>query len=111
MIFEVAADHAGHVNALLAFSPGEYLGDPDEVAKAAARVQVPIYVTSSSSADEVGAARTILSASPARTKIQYEPKYGVHGSSTLIETRNPKGAAENWVHVLSFLGALSVPPS
>jgi alpha-beta hydrolase superfamily lysophospholipase len=111
LIFEVAADHAGQVNALLAFSPGEYLETPDEVAKAAAQVQIPIYVTSSSSADEVSAARMILSASPSRTKIQYEPKYGVHGSSTLMETRNPKGAAKNWVHVLSFLDALSLPPS
>lgn len=111
LIFEVAADHEGQVSALVAFSPGEYLGPPSEVARAAAQVHVPIYVTSSSSADEVSAARTILSASPARMKTQFVPKYGVHGSSTLIETRNPKGAAENWVHVLSFLDALPLPPS
>lgn len=111
LIFEVAADHEAQVSALLAFSPGEYLGTSSEVARAAAQVHVPIYVTSSSSADEVGAARTILSASSARIKTQFVPKYGVHGSSTLIETRNPKGAAENWAHVLLFLDALPLPPS
>lgn len=111
LIFEVAADHEKQISALLAFSPGEYLETDNEVARAAAQVHVPIYVTSSSSADEIEAARTILSASSASIKTQFEPKHGVHGSSTLIEARNPKGAAENWRHLLAFLAALPLPPS
>ena len=73
------------------------------VARAAAQVHAPIYVTSSSDADEVSAAKAILAASPARSKTQYVPQFGVHGASTLIEAQDPEGAAENWKHVLSFL--------
>ena len=31
-------------------------------------------------------------------------------AETLIEARDPKGAAENWDHVLAFLAALPKPP-
>jgi dienelactone hydrolase len=110
LIFEVAAEHADQVSAILAFSPGEYLETEGEVTHAAARVRVPIYLTSSSDANEIQAGHAILSASPARIKTQFVPKFGVHGSSTLIEARNPKGAAENWDHVLAFLAALPEPP-
>jgi hypothetical protein len=96
---------------LIAFSPGEYLKTDNEVARAAAQIHVPIYVTSSSSIGEIEAARAILAASSASNRTQFEPKYGVHGSSTLIEARNPKGAAENWRHVLAFLAALPLSRS
>ena len=109
-MFEVAAEHMNQVSAILAFSPGEYLDTSGAVVRAAARVEVPIYVTSSSDADEIRAGRAILSAAPTRVKTQFVPRFGVHGSSTLIEARNPKGAAENWNHVLTFLSALSKPP-
>lgn len=109
LVFQVAAEYPDQIAAVLAFSPGEYLETANEVSRAAAKVHVPIYVTSASSADEVEAARAILSASPAPIRTQFEPRDGVHGSSTLIETRNPKGAAENWRHVLAFLTALPLP--
>jgi dienelactone hydrolase len=110
LVFEVAAEHADQVSAVIAFSPGEYLGKSGAVARASAQVHAPMYVTSSPDADEVTAARRILSASPAAAKTQFVPKLGVHGSSTLIEARDPKGAAENWDHVLAFLAALPKPP-
>jgi dienelactone hydrolase len=105
LVFEVAAEHASQVGAVIAFSPGEYLGKSGAVARASAQVGVPIYVTSSSDADEIDAARKILAASPASSKTQFVPKVGLHGSSTLIEARDPKGAAENWDHVLAFLAS------
>jgi dienelactone hydrolase len=110
LVFEVAAEHANQVAAVMAFSPGEYLGKSGAVARASAQVRVPIYVTSAADADEISAARKILAASPASSKTQFVPKFGVHGSSTLIEPRDPKGAAENWNHVLAFLAALPKPP-
>lgn len=110
LVFEVAAEHDDQVNAVIAFSPGEYLRNKGVVARASAQVHAPIYVTSSPDADEVRAARAILAASPARVKTQFVPKAGVHGSSTLIEARDPRGAAENWDHVLAFLAALPKPP-
>jgi len=59
------------------FSPGEYLKDRGSVARAAARVRAPIYVTSSPEAEEVRASRAILAASPARVKTQYVPRFGL----------------------------------
>ena len=110
LIYEVAAEHEHEISAILAFSPGEYLETSGAVARAASRVHVPIYVTSASTTDEIEAGHAILSVSPARTKTQFQPKFGVHGSSTLIEARNPKGAADNWNHVMAFLAALPKSP-
>ncbi len=106
LVFEVAADHPQEVSAIMSFSPGEYFDDMRDVARAAAKVRVPIYVTSAPDPGEVTDARGILAASPSGSKVQYVPQFGVHGSSTLIETQDPKGAAENWKHALGFLNAL-----
>lgn len=111
LVFEVAAEHPGQAAAVLAFSPGEYLGAGHSVAAAAARVRSPIYVTSASDPGEVTAARAILAASPSKSKTQYAPETGVHGASTLLVARNPKGAADNWQHVLAFLRSLPLRAS
>ncbi len=104
LVFAVAAEHPRSVKAVLAFSPGEYFDQPMMVHEAAARVTASVYVTSSSSVDEISAARSILAASPAQTKEQYVPSEGgVHGASTLLDSRNPRGAAANWQAVLTFL--------
>jgi dienelactone hydrolase len=105
LVFEIAAEHPQEVSAVMAFSPGEYFDDTKAVARAAAQVHAPIYVTSSPDADEVNDAK----ASPARSKTQYVPQFGVHGASMLIEAQDPKGATENWKHALAFLNAL--PPA
>ena len=103
LVFRVAARHPGQVAAVLAFSPGEYLDDKRAVATAAARVAAPVFVTAASTAAEIAAARAILSASPARVRVGYVPAHGVHGASTLIEAKNPSGAAANWRAVTAFL--------
>jgi alpha-beta hydrolase superfamily lysophospholipase len=109
LVFEVAAEHPQEVGAVMAFSPGEYFDDTKAVARAAAKVRVPIYVTSAPDPGEVSDAKAILAASPARSKTQYVPQFGVHGASMLIEAQDPKGAAENWKHALAFLNALPTP--
>lgn len=111
LVFEVAADHPQEVSAVMAFSPGEYFDDMKAVAHAAAKIRVPIYVTSAPDADEVNEAKAILAASPARSKTQYVPQIGVHGASTLIDAEDPKGATENWKHALAFLNSLPAPRS
>lgn len=103
LVFEVAAAHPAQEAAVLAFSPGEYLTRPGQVRAAAAKVRAPVYVTSASGRAEVDAARAILAASPSHLKVQQVPTRGVHGSSTLIEARNPAGAEANWASVRSFL--------
>ncbi len=104
LVFLVAADHPQALKGVLAFSPGEYLDHKDMVKQAAARVRVPVYVTSAKDPSEIAAARSILAAARASVKVQYVPEAGgVHGSSTLIETRDPAGAEANWRAALAFL--------
>lgn len=108
LVFRLAAANPGRVAAIMAFSPGEYLGGKTLVRTAATKVHVPVFVTSAKDAGEVAAARAILAASPAKLKRQFVPsKAGVHGSSTLIAARNPAGAAENWAAVLAFLDTVT----
>ena len=102
LVFLEAASHP-EVKAVLAFSPGEYLGAPSLVGDAAAHLRMPIFVTSASAPGEIAAGRAILARAPTDVKRQYVPRHGVHGSSTLISDRDPAGAAENWAAVGAFL--------
>jgi dienelactone hydrolase len=106
LVFLLAAKHPQEIKAVLSFSPGEYLGTKDMVQTAAAKVDLPIYVTSAKDKEEIANATLILNASPSKVKTQFIPKIaGVHGSSTLRQDRNPKGMTENWTAVLAFLNA------
>ncbi len=111
LVFLLAAENPGKVQGLLAFSPGEYLGTPDKVRRAAAQVRVPIFVTSAKDAGEIAAAKAIIDAAPAAIKVRYvPPTAGVHGSSTLIPDRNSRGAEENWHAVEAFLDRVAPRP-
>jgi len=108
LVFLVAADNPGAVKAVLSFSPGEYLGRPDLVKDAAARVQVPVFVTSAKDSGEIAAAKAIFDKVPTRAKVRFVPQTaGIHGSSTLIDRRNPAGAGENWRAVEAFLRSVA----
>lgn len=91
------------VKAVVAFSPGEYFNDKKMVEAAAAKVTVPIFVTSASTMEEEAEAKAIVSASASTDRQQFVPKTGIHGSSTLIAAKNPGGAGDNWQAVLAFL--------
>jgi hypothetical protein len=91
----------------MAFSPGEYLGDSHSVKDAAAKVRAPVFVTCAQDSEEIAAGRAIARAVPGSAAVQFVPKRGgVHGSSTLRQDRNPKGAEENWRAVEQFLAGL-----
>jgi dienelactone hydrolase len=98
-----AADAKDSVKAVIAFSPGEYFNDKKMVEAAAAKVTVPVFVTSANAMEEQAEAKAILSATRATDRQQYVPRTGIHGSSTLKATKNPGGADENWTAVLAFL--------
>lgn len=111
LVFLLAAQHPQDVAGILAFSPGEYLGSSSLVHQAAARVSVPIYVTSARDEEEIRAARSILASSPSRVKTQFVPRIGgVHGSATLRADTDPTGEAENWRAVEEFLRRLDEKP-
>ncbi|MBX9684334.1 MAG: alpha/beta hydrolase [Hyphomicrobium sp.] len=105
LVFLLAAQHPSDVAAVLAFSPGEYLGRAS-VADAAHKIKAPVFVTSASDDGEIQAAKAILAATSANVRDQYIPKSGVHGSSTLREDSNPSGAAAGWAAVTAFLAKL-----
>lgn len=102
LVFLLAAKHP-EIAGVVALSPGEYFGDRTTVRTAASHVNVPIFVSSASDPSEIAEARAIIDAAPAGLKVQFRPKSGVHGSSTLRSDRNPSGAAENWQAVEAFL--------
>jgi dienelactone hydrolase len=104
LVFLLAAKHPGELAAILAFSPGEYLGGPDLVHQAARQLKIPVLVDQARSPDEIAAAKSLLDAVPAAGKIQIIPQSGgVHGAATLRPDRDPAGAEENWHGVLAFL--------
>lgn len=105
LVFVLAAKHPGEITALLAFSPDEYFHDKHLIEDAAARLMIPVFVTSAKDAGEIAAAKAIVAKVPNKSlATQYVPRIsGVHGSSTLREDRNAKGAEENWDAVLKFL--------
>lgn len=106
LLFLVAAERDAGVAGLMAFSPGEYFDGKDIVRRAAAKVTVPVFITSAGDSKEVAAARAILNAVASPRKTQFVPASGgAHGSSTLIAARNPRGAEENWRAALAFLEA------
>ncbi|GLQ51884.1 alpha/beta hydrolase [Dyella flava] len=106
----VAAEHVNEIRALAVFSPGEYFDQsPTMIRTAAAKITVPFFVTSAKNPEEIAAAKAILAASPSTLKVQYVPSTGgVHGSSTLIASRDPSGAEDNWKAILGFLSRLNL---
>ncbi len=110
LVFVLAASHPGAVAAVVAFSPGEYLATPHEVASAAARVSVPVWIDQASGVDEIAASAAILKAVRGGDKTQFIAKgKSVHGASTLRGDRNGPGAGAHWSALLAFLGRVAGP--
>ena len=111
LVFLLAAKHPQQLQGLLAFSPGEYLDQPDSMVKAARSVRIPVFIDQAKDSDEVAASRTVFDALPNADKTLFMAQVsGVHGSATLREDRNPRGAQENWVAVERFLARFSARP-
>jgi dienelactone hydrolase len=104
LIFPLAVGDPQGIKALLAFSPGEYFDDKHMIGTAAAKVTVPAFIASTNAKDEVSKADEIMAALPKSAgNVRFVPDHGVHGSSTLIPSRNPEGDEANWRAVLAFL--------
>jgi pimeloyl-ACP methyl ester carboxylesterase len=106
LVFVLAAKHPGEIAGLLSFSPAEYFqNNKTLVHDAAAKVNIPVFITSAKDAEEEEAARSIYEAvADRKDRVLFVPKAGgVHGSSTLRADRNAEGAEENWAAVLGFL--------
>jgi alpha-beta hydrolase superfamily lysophospholipase len=103
LVFPLAASHPGQARAVLAFSPGDYL-EGGQVISAAAKLDVPVFVTSATTLNEIGYAQPVFDAIGAPDKEYFLPTGGgEHGSQTLIRSENPEGYEEMWGAVLAFL--------
>lgn len=102
LVFRLGVEHGDELTALLAFSPGEYLGRKGMVTEWATQCSsLPIFVTSAAS--EAAEVEAIAKAAKATW---YVPAKGVHGSSILRPDRNPAGDEEVWSEVEGFLGRM-----
>lgn len=109
LVFLLAARHPADVAGLLAFSPGEYLGNPNAVSAAAQALRAPVFIDQASDPEETLQSRGIFKATASNDKTLFVPaRQGVHGSATLRVDRNAAGAEENWAAVLAFLAKFSV---
>jgi dienelactone hydrolase len=100
LVFLLAAEH-DEIDAILSFSPGEYLGErKDEVRRAARKVSKPVLVLTP--ADEEDRARPIVDVIAGEDRQLVIPDEAVHGSSMLVPDRNP-GAEQIWPAVGAFL--------
>jgi len=103
LVFPLAAENKGKVAGVLAFSPSEYLGTGDPVKSAAQRLDLPVFITAASDAEEIAAAKAVVARIAPGRVVFYQPAAGVHGASTLREDRNPKGWRSNFAAVEAWL--------
>ena len=106
LVFVLAAQNAGKIAGLAAFSPGEYFGG-STVKSAAAKLQnVRVFVSSASDSGEVSEARSIVEAVPGNAKSQLAAKRAPHGASSLRLDANGSGQAEVWGAFEQFLASV-----
>ena len=99
LVLKIAAMN-GKVQAVMAFSPGEYFGKLLNVQEAAAGMAVPVFATSSRT--EAKAVEELLKKVPANLKTQFTPtEEGRHGSSCLWEST--PGNRDYWFAIVMFM--------
>ena len=104
LVFLLAARHSGDLAAVVAYSPGEYLGGPHLVRDAARTVRVPVFVGQAGDPAEIAASKAIVAALPGRRVAPFtSAASSVHGASTLRADQNPTGADAQWQALLAFL--------
>lgn len=104
----LAARHPQDVAAVASFSPGEYFDDKDVVKRAAATIKVPFYVTTRP--EEEDKVTDVLREFHGKNLTHYHQATGVHGASTLVQSRDPQGYAANLRSFTAFLRE-ALPPN
>jgi len=101
LVILLAARHPPGLTAIASFSPGEYFDDKNLIKNAAAKVTIPFYITTGP--DEADHVTEVLSKAHGSNIVHYQPHAGVHGASTLVESRDPKGYVANLKSFDDFL--------
>lgn len=91
------------VQAVIAFSPGEYFGKDLDIAAAAKNLSKPVFIACG--ADEKKYTDAIANAIRSTKKIYFAPgKGGAHGSKCLEKTTD--GETEYWIQMINFIQAV-----
>ncbi|MCH7904340.1 MAG: alpha/beta hydrolase [Armatimonadetes bacterium] len=110
LVLRLAAEHPDDVNAVLAFSPGEYFGSGNPVAGWNARVTVPCFFASTATEYEDEVESIFLSRPDTVVRHDYDflaaSRKGVHGSSALRADRNPDSSEYYWEKLEAWLAFL-----
>ena len=93
LVILLAARHPPGLSAIASFSPGEYFDDKNLIKNAAAKVTIPFYITTDP--DEAENVTEVLRKAHGSNIIHDKQTAGVHGASTLVESRDPDGYAAN----------------
>lgn len=101
LIILLAAKHPQGLTAIASFSPGEYFANKNMIKSAAGKVTVPFYITTDP--DEAANVTEVLSKAHGKNVERYQPVSGVHGASTLVAARDPKGGVANLNSFEQFL--------
>ncbi|KAA1245582.1 alpha/beta hydrolase [Aquimarina sp. RZ0] len=100
LVLKYAGDHPDEVQAVLSFSPGEYFKQKGFIAKSAATIKIPVFITSAQ--NEKKNWLGIYDAIPTSTKKSFLPATkGNHGSRALWAKFSDNGAY--WDEVQKFL--------
>lgn len=105
----LAAKHPQGLSAIASFSPGEYFDDKNQIKQAAAKVDLPFYITTDPK--EASDVAEVLRDAHGTNIVHYQPKIGVHGASTLVAARDPGGWQANLASFTAFLRSLPAPPA
>ncbi len=97
----LASKHPDKVIAVAAFSPGEYFADKNRIKNAAAKLEVPLYITGSP--NERKRVEEVIIKAKGKDITYYQPKLAVHGISTLRKAQNPEGYQRNLKDFSQFL--------
>ncbi|KGI78369.1 hypothetical protein LF63_0105210 [Oleiagrimonas soli] len=109
LVLLLAARHPQAITAVASFSPGEYFADKNLVKQAAAKVTVPLYVTTDPAESE--RVDEVLRDAHGANITRYRPASGVHGASTLVCARDPDGCKANLASFEAFLRKVGDVPA
>jgi pimeloyl-ACP methyl ester carboxylesterase len=97
----LASKHGDELDAVAAYSPGEYFADKNWIKSAVKNLTVPLYITGSDT--EKDRVNEVLQWKKDQDITRYEPEKSVHGASMLRQDKNPDGYQANLESLINFL--------
>jgi pimeloyl-ACP methyl ester carboxylesterase len=97
----LASKNGNDIDAVAAYSPGEYFADKNWIKTAVSNLSVPLYITSPES--ENGKVDEVLKWEKGQDITRFKPSNAVHGASMLRPDKNPEGYKANTEDLVKFL--------